>query len=316
MAERGDNNFIRYVYRGEEGEIIPREATHITVHKDCTFVRARAFYWHENIVEVICHENVERIKEYAFANCPSLRRVVMPGVRIIEQWAFEECSCLKDVECGKLEIIQTEAFSDCYFLRGIDLQSIRIVGQYAFDGCKSLKDVEFGSKLEQFFGRRAFGGCKSLERITIPLKDGLITTHDIFIQCHNLKHIDLVEGALHETIAALHLEEWRNDMNIEIDSINQILPNARAGGWDDDSGDYGEYDEGEKAQMIRRWIRSVLQKIIHYQAEHESLLNQAATHLQLILPQDLIINNVLPFLQLPSHSFEVEDESDEEEDDN
>ena len=133
----------------------------------------RAFYWHENVVEVICHRNVKRIEEYAFANCPSLRRVVMPGVKVVERWAFEECSCLKDVECSKLEMIQVEAFSDCYFLRGIDLQSARIVRQYALDGCKSLKDVEFGNELERFFGRRAFGGCISLERITIPLKDGL-----------------------------------------------------------------------------------------------------------------------------------------------
>ena len=132
---------------------------------------------------------------------------------------------------------------------------------------------------------------------------------DIFIGCRNLKHVDLVEGEVHETIAALQLEVWRNDINEEIDSINRILPNAWAGRHD-------HYDPGEKAYMVRMWIRSVLRKIIHDQAEHQRLLNQAATQLQLILPQDLILNNVLPFLQLPSHSFEVEDESDEEEDDN
>ena len=113
-----------------------------------------------------------------------------------------------------------------------------------------------------------------------------------------MKHVDLVEGDLHETIAALQLEEWRNDMNEEIDSINQILPTVDAGGG------YGGGD-GEKARAIRMWIRSVIGKIIHYQAEHQRLLDeQVATTLELALSQDIVMNNVLPFLELPSYTFE------------
>ena len=105
-----DNNFIRYIYRGEEGEIIPLGATHITVHEDCTFVRARAFREHPNIVEVICHNGVEKIEEYAFFGSPNLRRVVMPGVKIVERKAFYWCDALTDIECNELEIIGRGAF--------------------------------------------------------------------------------------------------------------------------------------------------------------------------------------------------------------
>ncbi|KAK1737824.1 hypothetical protein QTG54_011596, partial [Skeletonema marinoi] len=166
--------------------------------------------------------------------------------------------------------------------------------------CISLTDATFGSKLE-IIEEGAFVNCYSLERITIPLKDGMLTADDIFRGCDNLKHVDLVEGEVHETIAALHLEEWRNDMNEEINSINQILPTAYAGGgWCD--------DDGEKARAIRTWIRSVLRKVIHYKAEHQRLLNeQVATTLELALSQDIVMNNVLPFLELPSYTFEVED---------
>ena len=94
-------------------------------------------------------------------------------------------------------------------------------------------------------------------------------------------------------------------MNEEIDSINRILPTVSAGGWD---------DEGEKAQAIRTWIRSVLHKIVKYKAEHQRIVDEAATTLQLALPQDIVMNNVLPFLELPSHSFEVEDHEDEADD--
>ena len=209
---------------------------------------------------------------------------------------------------------------------------------FAFYCCYALTEVKFGNKLERFerdptpydnpfgdlprFYCSAFADCGSLERITIPLKDGLITADDTFTTCGNLKYVDLVEGEINQFMAALQWEDWRNDMKEEIDSINRILPNARAG-----VGMIGEYlnendnlfewrgdDHGEKAQAIRRWIRSVLGKINDYKAEHDHLLNKASATLQLVLPRDIAMNGVLPFLALPLHEFEVEDELDEEED--
>ena len=307
MADVGDNNFMRYIYRGEEGERIPAFATHITVAEDCTIVRARAFARHPLIVEVICHDRVKKIEEEAFYRCPNLRRVIMPGVEIVEKWAFNGCTALTDVECGKLERIGQAAFGYCSSLRSINLPSARNVKLGAFNTCESLLDAKFGSSLERF-EERVFIDCPSLERITLPLKDGMFAYDDIFVNCDNLKHVDLFEGAvLHEIIAALQLDVWGNDMNEEIDSINRILPTARAGSMNaiDD-----EYDSGEKAQAIRRWIRSVLGMIVHYKAEHRSILNEAAATLQFALPHDIVMNNILPFLKLPSYTFEGEDQED------
>ena len=73
MAAEGGGVIVRFLYTGAEGEIIPREATHITIAFGCLFVRARAFFQQRNIVEVICHENVEKIEAEAFQNCPKLR---------------------------------------------------------------------------------------------------------------------------------------------------------------------------------------------------------------------------------------------------
>jgi len=110
-------------------------------------------------------------------------------------------------------------------------------------------------------------------------------------------------------------------MNQEVDRINQVLPNSHENGMTDE---------------IRGWIRSVLRKIEHYKAEHRVLLKEATTLLELAIwkakldekeeeeedsPErrakkakidvdcmrkekritsgaDLIIKNVLPFLQL------------------
>ena len=297
----------RYIYRGEQSEVIPGDATHIIVDKDVTVILDRAFYWHKHIVEIICHDRVERIERAAFFNCPRLRRVVMPGVKIVWHEAFCSCRALTDVECDKLEIIREEAFWDCP-LRSINLLSARIVEERAF--CyAALTVVKFSSKLERIKGG-AFGGCTSLERITIPLKDDLLGGYDdndddIFIECEKLRQVDLVaEAERNETIAALHLEVWRSDVNEEIESINRNLPSASAGHYDQ----HGDVDDaGEKARSIRTWLRSVLLKIIHYQEEHDRLLNEAETTLQLALPQDIVNRCVLTFLDLPLYTFEVDD---------
>ena len=304
MAAEGDRRrMVRYIYRGEEGERIPHETTHVFVAVRARIIRARAFEG-TYIVEVVCHNKVEKIEERAFEWCPSLRRVIMPGVKIVEARAFYRCDELEHVECGKLEIIGGRAFRGPNLLRGINLPAARIVKREAFGFCDALTDVKFGSKLEKF-GWSPFKNCTSLARITIPLKDGLFDdAGSTFMGCQNLKYVDLVEGELQETIASLQLEEWRNSMNEEIVSINKELPGSPAGGWDAE----WDYDEGEKAWSMYTWIRSVLRKIIDYQTEHDRILEEAATTLQFALPRDIMMTNVLPFLTLPAHTFEVEED--------
>eukprot|EP00573_Skeletonema_grethae_P012718 CAMPEP_0201710204 /NCGR_PEP_ID=MMETSP0578-20130828/58508_1 /ASSEMBLY_ACC=CAM_ASM_000663 /TAXON_ID=267565 /ORGANISM="Skeletonema grethea, Strain CCMP 1804" /LENGTH=302 /DNA_ID=CAMNT_0048199225 /DNA_START=98 /DNA_END=1006 /DNA_ORIENTATION=- len=302
MEADGDN-IVWFTYTGQED--IPRDATHIFV--SVRVILRLTFRGHPNIVEVICDEDVEKIEERAFARCPRLRRVIMPGVKIVEQDAFFGCEALADVECGKLEIIKRSAFYNCRSLRTINLPYARIVEGDAFGGCGSLMDAKFGNKLERF-GMGAFYFCTSLERITIPLKDGMITHDNTFIGCAMLYHVDLVEGALlNETISALHLEGWRNDMNKEIDFIDRALPTSvsvrvpvpTAGAGD------GGRNAGEKARVIRTWIGSVLRQLGHYKAEHRRLLEEdVVPTLQRFLPQDIVMNNAIPFLNLPSNVCE------------
>eukprot|EP00985_Skeletonema_marinoi_P029223 scaffold27218_cov227-Skeletonema_marinoi.AAC.3 len=284
-----------FIYTGRE--VIPPGATRVRIDESVTVIPAWAFDENPNIVEVKCHDRVKTVGRSAFYNCPSLRRVIMPGVEVVEDCAFAECEALTIVECGKLEIIGESALYGCKSLRIIKLPSAKIFKRYAFYNCPALTYVKFGKELE-IIGYRAFDGCTSLERITIPLKDGMITADDIFQGCENLKHVDLVGGGgVHETIAALLLEGWKYDLKEKFYAINQILPNTPAG---DDFN-----DAGGKALAIRMWIRSVLRKIIHYKAEHQRYLNEAATTLQHTLPQDIMVNNVLPFLEMPSYTFEV-----------
>ena len=102
--------------------MIPRHITHVLIDIALKFVRANAFMHHRNIqdaihspsqwcygtqcdVELVCHDGVERIDECAFYNCSRLRRLIMPGVRVIAKHAFHHCTSLAYIECGKLEVI-------------------------------------------------------------------------------------------------------------------------------------------------------------------------------------------------------------------
>jgi len=304
MAAEGDA--IEYLYTAEDPDVIvPRDAINVIVANSATVIWFAAFREHPKIATLFCPVGVETIEDGAFFQCRCLRRVIMLGVREIETAAFGGCEALTDIECGKLEIIGRKAFFECKSLRIIDLSAAKIVQWHAFQRCSALTDVKFGKELETI-GYGAFNNCTSLQRITIPLKDNMITEDNTFQECENLKHVDLVEGQIHETIAALQLEEWRNDMNEEIDSINQRLPTVDAGFDDDDDDDYYHH-VGLKALAIRMWIRSVLDKIIHYKAEHQRIVGEAATYLQLALPNDIVMKNVLPFLELPSYTFEGEE---------
>ena len=53
------------------------------------------------------------IEADAFCNCPSLRRVIMPGVKVVGAGAFNTCISLMNVECGELEVIEEMAFVWC-----------------------------------------------------------------------------------------------------------------------------------------------------------------------------------------------------------
>ena len=291
-----------FLYRGGR-RVVPQNISHVHVHKSLKVIPAMAFFKHRNIVEVICHNGVERIERQAFAHCPSLRRVVIRGVEVIESDAFRWCRVLTYVECRKLERIGEEAFGVCKSLRGINLLCVNIVERLAFANCTSLTEATFGQKIESIRDG-AFDGCVSLERITIPLKHGLITNDDVFRECQSLRVVKLVEEeALYETSIALQLKEWRNEMNYAMESISQTLPNAPAG----DNGHVGE-----KARTLRRWITRFLRTIVDCKQRHQCLLHEdVMTTLHHALPCDVVLNSILPFLELPLYTFDGEEEDGE-----
>ncbi len=270
MNNNNDDGDDIFVYTGGEQEV-PRDVKRVRIAENINTIPAWTFAHCRQLIEVEGHDKLKKIEQRAFHECPSLRRATkMQGVVEVEDYAFGRCSALSELDFDKLEIIGLGAFTDCKSLSATNMPSVRRIGAYAFNGCDALTDVVLGEKLERIYAL-AFYGCSALRSISIPLKHGgLIFVENSFNYCNNLSRVDILDG-IHESITSLHLESWRKDMEQEIDSINQNLPNIRVlFGWG-------------KGQEIQEWIRRVLFRMEHYKSEHKVLVKEAMTLLELAL---------------------------------
>jgi hypothetical protein len=110
MADGGDDIFV---YLGGEQEV-PFDVTHVRIDGSVKIIPQRAFQFRRELLSVETHDDLEKIEEYAFDYCTSLRGIKLPGVRIVEKGAFFNCKALSDVEFGdKLETIGEAVFLCC-----------------------------------------------------------------------------------------------------------------------------------------------------------------------------------------------------------
>ena len=261
-----------FIYRGGPA---PQHITHACIDKSLDEIEDKTFYGCYNLAQVETHDGLRKVGEWAFRYCRSLKRINLKYAVELGYGSFYMCRNLESVEFGDvLETIGNFAFRDCYSLKtSFKLPSIITVGIGSFGNCTYLSDVELSERL-QTIGECAFYGCKRLQRVAIPLKRNLFVYDDDtqeysqFDACEQLVTIDLVGQAHTKTIASLHMESWRTEMIVEINRINQVLPNTRA---DDKSGE------------IRQWMESLLDKMDHYKAEHVRYVKEGITLLELAL---------------------------------
>jgi hypothetical protein len=261
MAEAHEADEI-FVYTGGD-QVVPRDVRRVKIDKSVTIISEWAFFRRRHLIYVDFHDGIDRIEAEAFDCCFALRIVKLLGVKVVGNGAFANCG-LVNVEFGdKLETLKHGAFYSCTSLRSIIMPSVRSIEYSAFGNCEQLTDLDLPEGLETIQDS-AFYGCIALRRITIPLKSDMIA-NNVFSDCPDLTTVDLV-GGIHNTIASLHLESWRNDTKEEINRINQVLPNTTS---------------SQKTAEIQEWMRSVIRQLDHYKAQHKSLLKEATTLLEL-----------------------------------
>ena len=260
MADRINGVFV---YRGRQA---PQHITHARIDESVEEIEDDAFLDCTKLVHVETHNRIRKIGECAFNGCKSLPRIDLKSVVEICDCGFYQCYKLQFVEFGdKLESIGSGAFRACS-IEHLKLPSVVSVNANAFHFCTGLLDVEFSEKLERV-ASSAFCFCKSLQRIAIPLKRGLFSGHNAFHDCDGLVRVDLIRG-VHKTVASLHKESWRAEMDTEINRINLLLPDTY---------------RSNKTHVITEWMNSVIDRLDHYKAEHTSRMKKATTLLELAL---------------------------------
>ena len=268
-----------FIYRGGRA---PQHITHARIHESADEVEEDAFNHCENLLTVDTHDGLRRIGPYAFNGCKSLRRINLKPAVDIFQMSFKDCENLESVEFGdRLGKVCGLAFEGCASLNHLNLPTITTISFCMFRFCKRLTTVQLSERLEIIWPN-AFTDCKRLQRITVPLKRDLLkieTYFDVdrcmriakeynqFDGCGRLTTVNLV-GGVHKTVASLHMESWRTEMTSEINRINQVLPTTPA---------------NEKTDAIQQWMESLLDKLDHYKAEHNSCVKEATALLELAL---------------------------------
>ena len=318
-VDEGDDGDI-FIYRGGRA---PQHITHVLIDKSVDEIEDNAFLECENLLQVHTHDGIRRVGGDAFVGCELLRHINLKSAVEIDEFAFYGCG-LESVEFGdRLETIERSAFERCSSLKHLKLPSVITIGIAAFSHCKRLTDIELSERLESIKGS-AFWQCERLERIVIPLKRDLfeftnthLQAYDHFFNCKKLTTVELV-GGIYTTVASLHMDRWRTEMIVEINRINHVLPTTH---------------HRDKTYAIQQWIGSVIDQMDHYKAEHIRYVKEGITLLELALWKaklgereddctegkakkakidveskrnerrvtcgaDIVINNVLPFLQL------------------
>ena len=131
-----------YVYYGREGEVIPRNVTHVLIDSHVRAIKAHAFQGHGQLAVVILNDGLEEIGQAAFAHCTTLYEIVMPNsVKNIRGGAFIGCLGLTTVTLGNgLEEIGKEAFRWCTSLVHILIPpAVKTIHRMAFNGCSNLQ---------------------------------------------------------------------------------------------------------------------------------------------------------------------------------
>ena len=84
-----------YFYQGLDGEIVPKDVTHVIVGETVTVIKKYAFYKCEYLVSIIMGDNVKKIELAAFYGCWALRCIrLSETLEYNGKGAFKYCHSL------------------------------------------------------------------------------------------------------------------------------------------------------------------------------------------------------------------------------
>lgn len=126
-------------------------------------------FMQSNVTKVTLPMRLTSMGNRAFSRCSSLQEAHIYGVKLIDDWSFEECTSLTTVTIGSgVTEIGFLAFAECPRLANISWPtSVTVIGDGAFQGCTSLSGMNFLPGI-QSIGQAAFSTCTAMTYLTFP----------------------------------------------------------------------------------------------------------------------------------------------------
>jgi hypothetical protein len=127
-------------------------------------------------------DNVTLIGNFAFADCTELKEVIFPRVGHLVSTA-ELGDADNQMSNGFRTDIGRYAFQGCTELKEVKFNSAAIIGKYAFKGCTNLSKIDFPEVWN--IEKNAFQGCKSL--VNVFFEKASKIGEEAFKDCAKLK---------------------------------------------------------------------------------------------------------------------------------
>lgn len=111
---------------------------------------------------------VERLGDYAFVNCNSLKTVVLPdSISAIPDNCFYGCKVLDSINLDNIVEVGVNAFAYCSAIVNVSLPNMMRMGKGAFLNCNYLQSASMPKMT--YLPENAFRDCTRLEGVSVPL---------------------------------------------------------------------------------------------------------------------------------------------------
>jgi hypothetical protein len=115
--------------------------------------------------------NVDRVRDFAFAEAFNLKAIILPNATEIGVMALANCTILESIEMPNVEYIGEAAFMFSFGAISLKIpSSVKVIDIEAFSDC-GIAEVTFEGTPESI-ASNTFQGCQNLETINVPWSFG------------------------------------------------------------------------------------------------------------------------------------------------
>ena len=180
----------------------------------------------KKLTSVVLPKSIKSLTSRSFHGCTSLEAIKGEGVELIDD-SFGNCSSLTTIDMPNLKVIEDYAFANCTSLKSMKLpQGLIMLGNSDYDGvfenCSNLESITLPATLQSIGGNSyyasssLFKGCSALKNIIVsnPVPVALAET--------NFDATTYINATLRVPVGSLeaykNADGWKNFFNIVEDA--------------------------------------------------------------------------------------------------